>query len=90
MLFYQIKFLINYGMDILNPKFQIYMCLLVRPLFSFRKVEKNLNPHTIKCIFLGHNNETKRYTFMSKSNKRIIMSKDVVFIKLIQGQDVYL
>jgi hypothetical protein len=89
MLFYQIKLLINHGMDILNPKFQIYMCLVIKPLFSFLKVEKNLNPHTIKCIFLGYNNQTKRYTLMSKSNKRIIISR-VVFIKLIQGQDVYL
>lgn len=49
----------------LNPFFQIYMFLVVRPLFSFLKVEKKLNPHTIKCIFLGYNNETKRYILIN-------------------------
>jgi hypothetical protein len=51
---------------------------------------KKLNSHTIKGILLGYNNETKRYILMSKSNKRTIISKDVVFIKLIQGQECLL
>jgi hypothetical protein len=73
----------------LNPKFQIHMFLVVKPLFSFLKVEKKLNPHTIKCIFLGYNNERKKYRLMNKSNKRTIISRDF-FNKLIHSQDVYL
>jgi hypothetical protein len=53
----------------LNPIFQIYMFLVIKALFSFLKVEKKLNPHTIKCLFLGYNNETKMYRLMINLTK---------------------
>jgi hypothetical protein len=41
--------------------------------------KQKLNPHSIKCIFLGYNEKSKTYTLMDKSNRRIIIFQDVIF-----------
>jgi hypothetical protein len=44
-----------------------------------KESKQKLNPHSIKCIFLGYNEKSKTYGLMDKSNKRIIIFQDVIF-----------
>ena len=39
----------------------------------------NLDPKSIKCIFLGYNNEVKGYRLWNPEAQKIVFSKDVVF-----------
>jgi hypothetical protein len=43
------------------------------------KNKQKLDPHLIECIFLGYSEKSKTYRLMDKSNKRIIISRDVLF-----------
>jgi len=41
--------------------------------------KEKLNLHSIKCIFLSYMEESKAYKLMDISNRRIIISRDVIF-----------
>jgi hypothetical protein len=43
------------------------------------KNRQKLDPHFIECIFLGYSEKSKTYRLMDKSNRRIIISRDVLF-----------
>ncbi len=43
------------------------------------KNRQELDPHFIECIFVGYNEESKTCRLMDKSNRRIIISQDVIF-----------
>lgn len=44
---------------------------------------KKLDNHSVECIFLGYSKESKAYRLMKKGTRQIIISKDVILMKLI-------
>jgi hypothetical protein len=43
------------------------------------KNRQKLDLHFIECIFLGYSEEFKTYRLMDKSNRRVIIFRDVIF-----------
>jgi hypothetical protein len=42
---------------------------------------KKLDDKSVKCIFLGVSEESKAYRLYNPVNKRIIVSRDVIFVE---------
>ena len=48
----------------------------------------NLDARIWKCIFLGYSNTTKGYHIYNKTNKKFILSKDVIFLESSKKEEI--
>ena len=57
--------------------FLVYLAYALVP----KQQRKKLDDKAVKCIFVGYNSESKGYCLYHPQSKRILVSRDVVFVE---------
>lgn len=53
-----------------------------------KKVRKKLDSHSIEAIFLDYSEESKAYCLITTLNRKIIISRDVIFDECIHMEPI--